>query len=278
MKQPTTLSKAWRGLVSRAKDIENQIVDSRSRDYSHYTSSFDVSATSTASAFLMRLETGSFTGAQEYMESARCICDWVCYEYRGRMFSRRTLLFFYVLFPVYDQIRIHEALKLVDDCLWRELYLVMSDLEDSTVTYTKVSSPFKDLLDIGSSRVDGLPMMPKDPNAYVEAAFQAPLSPDYVPGPEQPPLPDFVSEPVYPEFMPPEDKAFPVEELPLPAAISPTVNSPGYIADSDPEEDPEKDPADYPAGGGDDDDDEDESSDDDEDDDDDVEEDEDEEE
>ncbi|GJV58991.1 hypothetical protein Tco_1465091 [Tanacetum coccineum] len=72
----------------------------------------------------------------------------------------------------------------------------------------------------------------------------------------------------------------PAEEQPLPAAVSPTADSPGYIADSDieeDEEDPEEDPTNYPADGGDDDDD-DESSNDDEDDDDDVEEDEDEEE
>ncbi|GJS25017.1 hypothetical protein Tco_0453649 [Tanacetum coccineum] len=87
-------------------------------------------------------------------------------------------------------------------------------------------------------------MMPEDPYAYVVAAFQAPPSPDYVPGLEYLPSPDFVSELVYPEFMPPEDEVLPAEEQLLPAA----------------------------------DDDDDESSDDDEDDDDDIEEDEDEEE
>ncbi|GJW17569.1 hypothetical protein Tco_0025005 [Tanacetum coccineum] len=54
--------------------------------------------------------------------------------------------------------------------------------EDSTVTYTEVSSPFEDLSDIGSLGVDGLPMMLEDP--YVEATLQAPPSPDYVPGPD----------------------------------------------------------------------------------------------
>ncbi|GKE11115.1 hypothetical protein Tco_1414666, partial [Tanacetum coccineum] len=56
-------------------------------------------------------------------------------------------------------------------------------------------------------------------------------------------------------------------------AVSPTTDSPGYIAESNPnedEEDPEEDPTDYPADGGDDDDDDDELFDDDEDDDDDV--------
>ncbi|GJZ16781.1 hypothetical protein Tco_0552904 [Tanacetum coccineum] len=159
----------------------------------------------------------------------------------------------------------------------------MSDSEDSTLTYTAVSSPFEGLSDIGSLRVDGPPMMPEDTYAYVVATFQAPPSPDYVSGseePEQAPLsPEFVPEPVYPEFMPSEHDVFPAEEQPLPATVSPTIDSPGYITDSDPEEyeeDPEEDPIDYPADEGDDDDDE--SSDDYEDDDDDVEEDDDEEE
>ncbi|GJS98599.1 putative reverse transcriptase domain-containing protein [Tanacetum coccineum] len=133
----------------------------------------------------------------------------------------------------------------------------------SQVTYTSVSSPFEGLSDIGSPGVDGPPIMPEDPYVYVVAAFQAPPSPDY------------------------EEEVFTVEEQPLPAAVSPTTHSPGYIADSDPEEDPEEDPTNYPANGGDDDDDEVdasdddddvEASDDDEDDDDDVKEDEDKEE
>ncbi|GJT77183.1 hypothetical protein Tco_1043908 [Tanacetum coccineum] len=99
----------------------------------------------------------------------------------------------------------------------------MSDLEDSTVTYTAVSSPFEGLSDIGSPGVDEPPMMPEDPYAYV---------------------------PVYPEFMPSEDDVLPAEEQPLPAAVSPTTDSPGYILESDPgeddDEDPEEDPADYP--------------------------------
>ncbi|GJY66732.1 hypothetical protein Tco_0468970 [Tanacetum coccineum] len=149
----------------------------------------------------------------------------------------------------------------------------MSDSEDSTVTYTTVSSPFGGLSDIGSPGVDGPPVIPEDPYAYVVAAFQASPSPDYVPGPEYPPSPDFVPEPVYPEFMPLEDEVLPAKEQPLPAAVSPTADSPSYVPESDPEEDPEEDgdedpkedPSDYPADGGDDGDDEEESSDDDED-------------
>ncbi|GKA31194.1 hypothetical protein Tco_0717499 [Tanacetum coccineum] len=143
-----------------------------------------------------------------------------------------------------------------------------------------VSSPFESLSDVGSPGVDGPPMMPEDPYSYVVATFQAPPLPDYVSVLEEPdqapPSPvyvPYVPEPVYPEFIPPEDDVLPAEEQPLPADVSPTADSPGYIADSDPEEDPEEDPADYPADGEDDDDDDDESSDDDEEDDDEVEED-----
>ncbi|GKF97311.1 hypothetical protein Tco_0293132, partial [Tanacetum coccineum] len=117
----------------------------------------------------------------------------------------------------------------------------MSDLEDSTATYTQISSPFADLSGIGSPGVDGPPIMPDDPYAYVVGAFQAPPSPDYVPGPEEPqaqlPL-DFVSEPVYPEFMPPDDEFDPEEDP------------------EEDDEDPEEDPADYPADRDDDDDEE----------------------
>ncbi|GJV47809.1 hypothetical protein Tco_1438021 [Tanacetum coccineum] len=113
----------------------------------------------------------------------------------------------------------------------------------------EVSCSFKDLSDIGSLGVvvygyDGLPMHP--------------LSPDYVPGPEHPPSPvyvPYVSEPVYPKVMPPEDDVLLAEEQPLPATVSPTADSPGYITESDPEEDLkededdedlEEDPTDYP--------------------------------
>nr|GEX89689.1 hypothetical protein [Tanacetum cinerariifolium] len=92
----------------------------------------------------------------------------------------------------------------------------MSDSEDSTVTYTEVSSPFEGLSDIGSPGVEGPPMMPEDPYTYVVATFQAPSLPDYMPGPEEPeqapPLPDFVPELIYPKFMPLEYEILPAEE------------------------------------------------------------------
>ncbi|GKE37241.1 hypothetical protein Tco_1460646 [Tanacetum coccineum] len=124
--------------------------------------------------------------------------------------------------------------------------------------------------------------MPEDPYAYVVAAFQAPPSPEYVPGPNEPEQAPpshvyvpYVPEPAYLKFMPLEDEVLTAEEQPLPIALSPTTDSPSYVLESDPDEDPEEDddedpeedPNDYPADGGDDGDDEDESSDDDEDDD-----------
>ncbi|GKB10801.1 hypothetical protein Tco_0844724, partial [Tanacetum coccineum] len=63
--------------------------------------------------------------------------------------------------------------------------ITMSDSEDSTVTYTQVSSPFEDSSDVGSPGVDGPPMMPEDPYTYIAAAHQAPPLPDYMPGPEE---------------------------------------------------------------------------------------------
>ncbi|GJU98794.1 putative reverse transcriptase domain-containing protein [Tanacetum coccineum] len=150
---------------------------------------------------------------------------------------------------------------------------VMSDSDELGVTHTEISSPFEGLSDIGSPGVvgpehEGLPWMLDDP--YVQVALQAPPSPDYIPGPEEPqspPLPDFVLEPVYPEYMPQEDEVFPAKEQPLPTATLPTAQSPDYVPESDPEEDddedPEEDPANYPADGGDDGDDEDKPSDDD---------------
>ncbi|GKB25287.1 hypothetical protein Tco_0864688 [Tanacetum coccineum] len=115
----------------------------------------------------------------------------------------------------------------------------MSDSENSTVTYTVVSSPFEDWFHHHLLHT----------------------------GPEEPAVtsPDFVPEPMYPEYIPQEDGILPAEEQPLPAAASPTANSPGYVPKSDLEEelaeddeDPEEDPADYPADREDDDDDEDE--------------------
>nr|GEV35398.1 hypothetical protein [Tanacetum cinerariifolium] len=154
----------------------------------------------------------------------------------------------------------------------------------SAATYTSVyidSEPGRvfwgvdeELSDRGSSRVivygyDGIPMMPV-----------APPSPDYIPGPEEPQTPpapqdedehepmfiqphdpDFVPEPIYPEYIPLGDEHILLaEEQPLPPVVSPTSESTGYIAKSDPEKDPEEyeedetedGPVGYPIDGGDD--------------------------
>ncbi|GKE49295.1 hypothetical protein Tco_1480553 [Tanacetum coccineum] len=131
----------------------------------------------------------------------------------------------------------------------------MSDSEHSTVTYTSVSILVEDDSDIGSPGVDGPPIMPEDPYAYIMAAYQVPPSPDYVPGlkePEQaPPSPDYMPGPKEPEQAPPSPVYLPyvpepvylgyMPEQPLPAAASPTADSPGYVPESDPEEEPEED-------------------------------------
>nr|GFB70306.1 hypothetical protein [Tanacetum cinerariifolium] len=62
----------------------------------------------------------------------------------------------------------------------------MSDSEDSTVTYTTVSSPYEGRSGDVSPGVDGPPVMPEDPYAYVVVAFQALPPPNYVSGPEEP--------------------------------------------------------------------------------------------
>nr|GEX70048.1 hypothetical protein [Tanacetum cinerariifolium] len=154
----------------------------------------------------------------------------------------------------------------------------------SAVTYTSVYTDSEqgrvfwgadeELSDGGSPWVivygyDGLPMMPV-----------APPSPDYIPGPKEPQTPpapqdedehklmfikshdpDFVPEPIYPEYIPLQDEhILPAEEQPLPPVVSPTAESPGYVAKSDPEEDHEEyeedetedSPIDYPMDGGDD--------------------------
>ncbi|GKC79869.1 hypothetical protein Tco_1130643, partial [Tanacetum coccineum] len=132
---------------------------------------------------------------------------------------------------------------------------VISDSDESGITYTEVSSLFEGLLDIGSSRADDheyleLPRMPEDP--YVEVALQAPPSPDYVSGPEEPeqapPLPDYV-----PGLRHANDEIV-AEDQPYAEDASPTAKSFDYVLKSDPEagpeedddEDPEEDPVNYP--------------------------------
>ncbi|GJV18299.1 hypothetical protein Tco_1367319 [Tanacetum coccineum] len=119
----------------------------------------------------------------------------------------------------------------------------MSDSEHSTVTYTSVS---KDDSEIGSPGVDGPPIMPEDPYAYIMAAYGVPPSPDYIPSPEGPPSPDDVPGPEEPEQAPPSPVYLPYVPEPV---------YPEYIPPED-DCDPEEDPADYPTDKDDDDDEE----------------------
>ncbi|GJT66529.1 hypothetical protein Tco_1018009 [Tanacetum coccineum] len=131
----------------------------------------------------------------------------------------------------------------------------------SAVTYTSIytdSEPGRPIAPpspdyIPDSEEPQTPPVPQDEDEY-KPMFIQPLDPDYVP------------EPIYPEYIPLEDKyEFPVEEQPLPPVNSPTAESPGYVVESDSKEDPEeyKDdetedgPVDYPIDGGEDGDDDD---------------------
>ncbi|GJV57793.1 hypothetical protein Tco_1458798 [Tanacetum coccineum] len=142
------------------------------------------------------------------------------------------------------------------------LHIAILSCQNSKHSYSYiVSFPVKEDLDIGSPGVDGPPIMPEDPYAYIMVAYEVPPSPDYIPGPEVPPSPDYIPGPE-------EDEILLAEEQPLPVAASPTTDSPGYVPESDPEEepkeddeDPEEDPADYHADRDDIDDDEDEDED-----------------
>ncbi|GJR14775.1 DNA/RNA polymerases superfamily protein [Tanacetum coccineum] len=115
---------------------------------------------------------------------------------------------------------------------------VMSDLDESGVTHTEVSSLFKDLSDIRSLRAD-------DHEA-------GPLAQDMFQGQEH----------AEDEIV--ADDEIVAEDQPYAEDASPTAQSPDYVPDTDPEadpeedddEDPEEDPIDYPADGGDDGDDE----------------------
>nr|GFB31781.1 hypothetical protein [Tanacetum cinerariifolium] len=90
---------------------------------------------------------------------------------------------------------------------------------------------------------------------YVEVALQAPPSPDYMPGPEEPeqapPSPDYISGPEH------ADDEIVDEDQPYAEDASPIAQEPEYVPESnfemhpedDDDEDPEEDPVDYPADG-----------------------------
>nr|GFB55317.1 hypothetical protein [Tanacetum cinerariifolium] len=102
----------------------------------------------------------------------------------------------------------------------------MSSDSHATITYTSMSSY----------------EAPPSPD-YIPGP-EAPHSPDYIPAPEAPPSPDYIPGLEYPEYLPPADDVLPAEEHPLPVAVSPTIESPRYITDSEPEMEPEEEDGD----------------------------------
>nr|GEW88500.1 hypothetical protein [Tanacetum cinerariifolium] len=119
----------------------------------------------------------------------------------------------------------------------------------ATITYTSMSS-----YEVIVNGYFGMPMDPLDlyaqlvmeapPSLDYIPGPEAPPSPNYIPGPKAPPLPDYIPGPEYPEYLPPADDVLLAEEQPLPAAVSPTAESPGYITDSEPEMEPEEEDGD----------------------------------
>nr|GEX92963.1 hypothetical protein [Tanacetum cinerariifolium] len=114
---------------------------------------------------------------------------------------------------------------------------VMSSDSHATITYTLMSS-----YEVIVNWYFGMPVDPLDP--YVQLVMEAPPLPDYIPGPEVPPSPDTIPGSEYLEYLPPADDVLPTKEQPLPAAVSPTTESPGYITDLEPEMEPEEEDGD----------------------------------
>ncbi|GJW50697.1 retrovirus-related pol polyprotein from transposon TNT 1-94 [Tanacetum coccineum] len=147
--------------------------------------------------------------------------------------SRPNIMFSVCLFARFQEAPKTSHLEAVKR-IFQYIKAVMSS-SNSTVTYTSISS--KDTPLVSQDEDERKPM------------FLQPHDPDYV------------LEPMYPEYIPLEDEhVFSAEEQPLPPVVSPTADSPGYVAESDPKEDPEEyedyEPedglVDYPIDGGDD--------------------------
>nr|GEZ50450.1 hypothetical protein [Tanacetum cinerariifolium] len=112
---------------------------------------------------------------------------------------------------------------------------------DFTVTYTSISSedvPFWGIRFFGMEQSDS-------PEATPQSPIQTPPVPQDEDEREpmfiQPHDHDYVPEPMYPEYIPLEDEhVLPAKEQPLPHVVSPTAESPEYVAESNPGEDPEE--------------------------------------
>nr|GFA16866.1 hypothetical protein [Tanacetum cinerariifolium] len=74
----------------------------------------------------------------------------------------------------------------------------LSSDSHATITYTSMSS-----YEVIVNGYYGMPMDPLDP--YVQLVMEAPLSPDYIPGPEAPLSPDYIpgpEAPLSPDYIP----------------------------------------------------------------------------
>ncbi|GKF00124.1 hypothetical protein Tco_0023474, partial [Tanacetum coccineum] len=152
--------------------------------------------------------------------------------------------------------QIRGCYKLVSEPGYRELAVMSS--ASSAVTYTSVytdSEPGMVFWGADEEVSDGGPEDPQTPPVPQDEDERKPM---FI----QPHDPDYVPEPMYPEYIPLEDEhVFPAEEQPLPPIVSPTAESPGYVVESDPEEyeddETEDGPVYYPMDGGEDGDDDD---------------------
>ncbi|GJS61425.1 hypothetical protein Tco_0656209 [Tanacetum coccineum] len=129
-------------------------------------------------------------------------------------------------------------------------FSMSSDNASSAVTYTSVSSDSNGPSSWGIPLVNAGELPEIDPYEEVAQQGQAhPLSPAYVPDPMEldEHVPVYVSEPERLEYHAPSDDDIQVEDQPYADDASPTVKSPGYIADSDwMEEDTDEDSINYP--------------------------------
>ncbi|GJZ80554.1 hypothetical protein Tco_0645548, partial [Tanacetum coccineum] len=144
----------------------------------------------------------------------------------------------------------------------RTIHQAVMSSASSAVNYTSVytnSEPGRVFWGAGEEISDGDPEEPQTPPVPQDEDEREPM---FIQAHD----PDYVPEPMYPEYIPLEDEhVFPVEEQLLPPVDSPTAESPGYVAESDPKEDPKKYEddetedglVDYPMDGGDDGDDDD---------------------
>nr|GEW78686.1 retrotransposon protein, putative, Ty3-gypsy subclass [Tanacetum cinerariifolium] len=125
----------------------------------------------------------------------------------------------------------------------------------SAITYTSVYIDSEPRRPVVSPSPDYIPVL-EEPQTPPVPQVEDEHEPRFI----QPHNPDYVSGPMYPEYIPLEDEhVFLAEEQPLSPVVSPTAKSPGYVARSDPKEDPkeyeddesEDGSVDYPMDGGD---------------------------